>query len=99
FHSDREGGGIYVVSALGGAPRLMIPRGSHPRFSLDGRRLMYFNGMTENRGGLYVTQLPEGPSMRVGDDRCGDVGVWSPDGNRVLYVGDCTTIPADVWIS
>ena len=41
FRSDRDGGGIYVVPALGGDARPAVPGGRRPRFSPDGRRWIY----------------------------------------------------------
>ena len=42
FRSEREGGGIYIAPALGGEARELVPRGRRPRFSPDGRWLMYW---------------------------------------------------------
>jgi Tol biopolymer transport system component len=39
--SDREGGGIYVVSLLGGQPRLLAAQGTRPRYSPDGRLILF----------------------------------------------------------
>jgi serine/threonine protein kinase len=44
FRSERAGGGIYVAPALGGDARELIPQGHQPRFSPDGRWLMYWIG-------------------------------------------------------
>jgi serine/threonine protein kinase len=44
FRSDREGSGIYIAPALGGEARLLVPKGRRPRFSPDGRLLMYYLG-------------------------------------------------------
>lgn len=41
---DREGGGVYVVSALGGEPRLLVQNGRGPRFSPDGGWVGYYFG-------------------------------------------------------
>src|ERR1039457_482073 len=38
FRSERDGGGIYTVSTLGGSePQLLVKRGAHPRFSPNER--------------------------------------------------------------
>jgi len=36
FRSEREGGGIYVVSTFGGAERKIASEGRRPRFSPNG---------------------------------------------------------------
>ena len=41
FRSDRDGGGIYVVPLLGGEPRLLVPQGTQPQYSPDGRLLLF----------------------------------------------------------
>src|SRR3954466_12853137 len=41
YRSDRDGGGIYVVPADGGAPRLVAKDGSRPKFSPDGKWIAY----------------------------------------------------------
>jgi len=47
FRSDRQGGGIYVAPAIGGPARLLVPQGRRPRFSPDGRWLLYVTGPRE----------------------------------------------------
>ena len=42
FRSERDGGGIDVVSTLGGEPRRIAPRGRRPRFSPDGTQIAYW---------------------------------------------------------
>ena len=41
FRPERDGGGIYIVPALGGEARLFAPIGCHPRVSPDDQMLMY----------------------------------------------------------
>jgi Tol biopolymer transport system component/predicted Ser/Thr protein kinase len=44
FRSDRFGGGLYVVSAFGGDPRLVAQGGHFPRYSPDGKWIAYWDG-------------------------------------------------------
>ena len=64
FQSSRLGGGIYVVSTLGGEERLLVKQGFSPRFSPDGKWIAY--GIAEPPG---VEPL-RGP----GGGRTGDAG-------------------------
>jgi serine/threonine protein kinase len=41
FRAQREGGGIYVVNALGGGLRRVAGRGLHPHFSPDGSDIVF----------------------------------------------------------
>jgi Tol biopolymer transport system component len=42
FRSERDGGGAYFVSVLGGEERLVARQGRRPQISPDGRNLAYF---------------------------------------------------------
>ncbi len=84
FRSDRNGGGIYVVPALGGDARPAVPGGRRPRISPDGRRWIYRVGGAMD---LYVAPFPTGPATRVanGCAQFGNSAEWSPDGRRILF--------------
>ena len=56
FRSERDGGGVYIVPALGGPARLVAADGRRPRFSPDGTQIAYWAGTW--RG------LPEAGSCR-----------------------------------
>ncbi len=101
FRSDREGGGIYIVPALGGEARMLVPGGHRPRFSPDGKWLMYSFGEV---GDLYIQRLNEGVSgtgpVPIGAG-CANVfehtAVWSPDSSRVFFGGVCGD--SQFWLS
>jgi eukaryotic-like serine/threonine-protein kinase len=91
FRSERDGGGIYVVPALGGEPRLIAKEGREPRFSPDGLRIAYVTGRGTSRGGategsLFVVPSSGGSAQMLVS---GDVGavspVWAPDGGAILF--------------
>ena len=44
FRSERDGGGIYMMPALGGQPVLLAAGGRNPRFSPDGHSVAYWTG-------------------------------------------------------
>jgi eukaryotic-like serine/threonine-protein kinase len=50
FFSSREGGGIYLIPALGGQERLLVRGGRHPRFSPDGHWIAYSSRSVQKHG-------------------------------------------------
>ena len=62
FRSQREGGGIYVISALGGEERLIAKAGHGPRFSPDGRWIAYYVGAAGGKATrMYIVPSTGGP--------------------------------------
>jgi len=99
--SGGEAGGIYIVGALGGEPRLLV-RGTRtrtPRFSPDGQSILYWVGQTAwvnvpdravpgASGTLAVVPSSGGTRRAVAADfAAARYGVWSPDGRKILFVG------------
>jgi Tol biopolymer transport system component/DNA-binding winged helix-turn-helix (wHTH) protein len=95
FRSEQEGGGIYLVSTLGGEERLLVPHGRNPRFSPDGRWIAYWTGyhsvglMGAQAGtDLFVIAstggVPQGVLKGFAAPGC---PVWSPDSSRLLFFG------------
>lgn len=94
FHSGREGGGIYVVPALGGQERRLVDGGRRPQFSPDGTKIAYWTGaahpfpLRRGIGQLFVVDLATSVSRQIRPDFAAAVDpVWSPDGGRLLFVG------------
>ena len=98
FRSERNGGGIYQVSTLGGPARLVIAGGRGPRFSPDGRYLLYWQAAPEtaNKWGgfgaaLFAQDLAGGSPAPISHN-CSFVNrsaVWSPDSKQILFAGVC----------
>src|SRR5258708_4279397 len=92
FRSERDGGGVYSVSALGGTPRLLIQGAYVPRFSPDGSRIAYARGTFGTgsfAGELLVRDLATGATQALAPDTSvlGPAG-WSPDGKFLAFVGE-----------
>ncbi len=93
FRSEKDGGGIYVVPALGGDPRLLVAGGREPRFSPDGRLVAYWTGREGNyqagaSSRVFVVEADGGQPRPVHPEMAWAIHpVWSPKGDEVLVLG------------
>jgi Tol biopolymer transport system component len=90
FHSDRDGGGIFVMGATGESVRRVSDLGHNPAWSPDGRQLavsteeivdpMARQGTAE----LWIIDVATGETKRL---YAGDAvqPAWSPDGRRIAF--------------
>lgn len=83
FRSEWRGGGIYLISAAGGEPRLVSDRGYHPRYSPDGKWIAFSDGRLmiipagggEPRGVAADYFLIDGPP------------IWTSDSKHLIFLG------------
>jgi Tol biopolymer transport system component len=93
FHFDGPGAGLYIVSTLGGKPRLLVSRGHDPRFSPDGRWLAFWvgaPGASLYAGSAQALVIPAtgGVARPIATNLEASFSpVWEPGGNRLLCVG------------
>src|SRR5262245_40744326 len=91
FRSEGDGGGVYIVPALGGEPRRIASDGRRPRFSPDGRWIAYWVGQQHQqfpRNQVYIVASSGGEPRRLAAAFfSADDPVWSPDGQHILYLG------------
>lgn len=94
FRSERDGGGIYEIPALGGEARLLAKGGLNPKYSPDGLQVAFWIGAEHvgtavpGSGAVWVVPDAGGQPRRVGADfTAARNPVWSPDGKRLLVIG------------
>jgi Tol biopolymer transport system component len=110
FPSLRDGGGIYVMNALGGGLRKVAGRGRFPRFSPDGTSIVFVEEPDWTAGGLcrmYSVPTNGGipkpfvPGWGVLSAPNSTGPVFSPDGRLVLLHGGPLDDPhrRDWWVA
>jgi eukaryotic-like serine/threonine-protein kinase len=107
FRSDRDGGGVYVVSTLGGDARRVADRGRRPKWSPDGKRIAYWVGpdtafvmSRADASHTYVVDAASGQSRPVAEDfGVAMAPIWAADSSRLLVLGSRTGITdIDWWV-
>ena len=93
FYSESEGGGVHVISALGGTPR-KIAQGSGPQFSSDGTRVSYLSGKNSI---MLVSAVGGNPHELHTKHAVISKAFWSPDGRGLLYLGAGSSAPDRDW--
>jgi serine/threonine protein kinase len=95
FHSSKGDGGIYIMPALGGEPRLLARGGHMPQYSPDGASIAYWTGILTSgdpfmAGAAKAFVIPSaGGTARPIHPEFSVVRapIWSPDGQRLLFQG------------
>ena len=92
YYSAQSGGGIYLIPALGGTPRLLVPGGHNPRFSPVGNVLAYWTGLRnaplEGQAKSWIVPITGGAPRQIrGDFPATNRPIWSPDGRLLILWG------------
>ncbi|MBI3695761.1 MAG: PD40 domain-containing protein, partial [Acidobacteria bacterium] len=109
FRSDRDGGGIYVISTLGAEERKIAEEGRQPRFSPDGKWIAYSVwpvnrlGTRAGSGKTYIVDSQGGPPRQLQPDFAAAIWpTWAPDGKHLLFFGTKTALAAETsgwWVT
>jgi eukaryotic-like serine/threonine-protein kinase len=93
FRSEREGGGLYVMSATGGGVRRLTDIGYNPAWSPKGDALLYATEgvgdpvVRRSNSEVWRVEVATGTRRRVGVEGDAVQPSWSPDGSRIAYWG------------
>jgi Tol biopolymer transport system component/DNA-binding winged helix-turn-helix (wHTH) protein len=101
FRSETDGGGVFVVSASGGTPRRLTNFGYHPRWSPDGKLILFSNSSIRTGARrLFVTNATGETPREVAAEwtkklrDASNFNVvhanWSPDAQHVSLWGRFT---------
>jgi serine/threonine protein kinase/Tol biopolymer transport system component len=105
FRSQRDGGGVFVMSATGESIMRLTPAGHyyHPAWSPDGRKILCtrenVDDPAERTAGprqLWAFTVGDGEQRLITSD---DVAQpqWSPHGRRIAYWGKRQKTQRDIW--
>jgi Tol biopolymer transport system component/DNA-binding winged helix-turn-helix (wHTH) protein len=90
FRSERNGGSLYAIQLNGGGERQLAPFGYQPRWSPDGRRILFSSSsLRPGAPGLFVTAISGGPPTRVLGGLTAEFqtlsAAWHPDGRVSIW--------------
>ncbi|MBV8829458.1 MAG: serine/threonine-protein kinase [Acidobacteriaceae bacterium] len=91
YASRNPGGGIYIVSSLGGqSPQQIVSFGNRPQFSPDGSQLLFVSSGLPSLSRVYRISLNEAgaaPIQVAPELFYSFAPLWSPDGKHILFLG------------
>lgn len=78
---------LWIISALGGAPRRLTEVGSGARVSPDGKQVAFMKGAWDDSE-IWLVDTNGNDARKIFDDRVDYFGpaAWAPDGKRLAFV-------------
>lgn len=100
FRSNRENGGLYTVSVFGKDERRLAESGWRPRYSPNGKWIVYQGPGRKPGGALYVIPAEGGQARLVETSgiQLGGEPIWTPDNRNLLFAGFEAGRVADWWV-
>lgn len=102
FRSARKGGGIYVIPTLGGHERKLADGGRYPKYSPDGKWIVYSTGDLVSPytvGKAYVMPATGGQPSELTPSLLRSIfWGWSKDGTHALVWGVQQDMVPDVFV-
>lgn len=110
YRSERDGGGLFETSALGGNTRLLAKDGRYPEFSPQGDQLAFQTGNPQlalsgvASGEIWVMPASGGEPRRLRPEFSAAMNpIWTPDGRHILFLGypaaDFSSAKMDWWVT
>jgi eukaryotic-like serine/threonine-protein kinase len=90
FRSTRNPAGIYLMDALGGNARLLVPSGRRPRYSPDGTQIAFWVGPGPGLpyGRVGAVSVLGGAPHWLAEHFFGETSpIWTSDGRHLLFAG------------
>ncbi len=89
FHSDRDGGGVFLMGATGESPRRLTDLGYEPAWSPDDGKIVFATASSDTSGWtgrseLRIVDVATG-AQRTLYERDGRSPSWSPSGSRIAF--------------
>lgn len=96
FRSERDGGGLYVVSRRGGVERRLTDFGHQPKWSPDGSLILFSSsGHEEGQPKFYVVPIDGGAPRAVRSDVVDELASisvnWKPGSHDLTFWGRAAT--------
>jgi eukaryotic-like serine/threonine-protein kinase len=107
FRSDRDGGGIYTMSSMGGEQKRIADGGRDPQYSPDGKWIAYWTGevgatLRKGTASIHIVPArggPERPFLR--DFAAAAYPIFSQSGNSLIFLGrkdEAASTKPDWWV-
>ncbi|MGH9751308.1 MAG: protein kinase domain-containing protein, partial [Blastocatellia bacterium] len=103
FRSERKGGGIFVMSAMGESVRQISDFGHYPDWSPDGKEIIFNSAFVAdpfyrgNGNKLCAVNVGAGQVREIDAGRDVVQPRWSPTGRRIAFWGMDESAQRDIW--